>query len=46
MAQPVIKVGVIGVGHLGYPHARLCHEAENALLVGVASDSIHFIRTP
>ncbi len=31
-----LRTGVIGVGHLGYHHARLYHAADGATLVGVA----------
>jgi predicted dehydrogenase len=30
-----LRTGVIGVGHLGYHHARLYHAMEDAVLVGV-----------
>ncbi|HPZ76410.1 MAG TPA: Gfo/Idh/MocA family oxidoreductase, partial [Thermosynergistes sp.] len=30
-----VRVGVIGVGHLGYHHARICAELPEAELVGV-----------
>jgi len=30
-----VRVGVIGVGHLGYHHARICAELSEAELVGV-----------
>ncbi len=33
--MPKVRVGVIGVGVLGTHHARLYHESENAVLVGV-----------
>lgn len=35
MSTTPIPVGVVGVGHLGYHHARLYAAAENATLVGV-----------
>jgi predicted dehydrogenase len=35
MTQQAIKVGVVGVGHLGYHHARLYHENPHAQLVGI-----------
>ena len=35
MTQQAIKVGVIGVGHLGYHHARLYSEADTAQLIGI-----------
>lgn len=34
-----IRVGVAGVGHLGYHHARLYHGLEQAELIGVADSS-------
>jgi predicted dehydrogenase len=35
MSTPPIKTGVIGVGHLGYHHARLYTTIEGAELVGI-----------
>ena len=35
MAAPPIRTAVIGVGHLGYHHARLYHALAGATLVGV-----------
>lgn len=35
MSTPPIKTGVVGVGHLGYHHARLYSENDRAELVGV-----------
>ena len=35
MSNTPIPVGVVGVGHLGYHHARLYTAAENAELVGI-----------
>ncbi len=31
----VLHVGVVGVGHLGFQHARIFHQLENSRLVGV-----------
>ncbi len=31
----VLRVGVVGVGHLGFQHARIFHQLENSELVGV-----------
>ena len=30
-----VRIGVVGVGHLGYHHARICSELAKATLVGV-----------
>ncbi len=35
MSVPPIRTAVIGVGHLGYHHARLYHAMADAILVGV-----------
>jgi predicted dehydrogenase len=35
-----VRVGVIGVGYLGFHHARVYHELEEAELVGVADPDI------
>jgi predicted dehydrogenase len=34
-----IRVGVVGVGHLGYHHARLYHAIDDCTLVGVVDSS-------
>jgi len=33
--MPTIRTGVLGVGHLGYHHARIYSQLENAQLVGI-----------
>ncbi len=35
-----LRIGVIGAGHLGYHHARLYHEMDNAILAGVADPDV------
>ena len=31
-----LRVGVVGVGHLGQHHARILHELEGAELIGIS----------
>lgn len=40
MSTPPIKTGVIGVGHLGYHHARLYTAIEGAELVGICDSHV------
>lgn len=40
MSHPPIRTGVVGVGHLGFHHARLYSISDNAELVGVCDNRV------